>query len=369
MAKTQIILFIFIMSGLLLGCSNNDFEKGVIEPKDKSTETAPIEVAPIISDEVSSEQDSLPATKIRVPAEWEFHAATWIQWPGRYEAKMRPAFVEVIKVIQEYEQVQLLTSSEREKTEAIELLTKNGVSDQNITWHIVLTDSAWMRDNGPIYITDGINTWIQNWKFNAWGGNFGSEVSFQNDNRVPTFVGEYLNIKVEDHQEYVLEKGNLESNGAGVLVLGWDCQNDRNPGMTRKEHETILKEALGATQILWAYGHWKGEGTTGHIDATARFIDQNTLVVADYKAPIDCDGLATTAEDIGLNVVRYAGDLNWLVGNGFVLAMSEGSKYDQEAKSQLAEFFPGREVFLIDGDTLAAAGGGIHCITNDQPEF
>ena len=28
----------------------------------------------------------------RVPAEWEPHAATWMQWPGPWEAAMRPAF-------------------------------------------------------------------------------------------------------------------------------------------------------------------------------------------------------------------------------------------------------------------------------------
>jgi agmatine deiminase len=174
-------------------------------------------------------------------------------------------------------------------------------------------------------------------------------------------------MTVEDHQDYVLEKGNLESNGAGILVLGWDCQDDRNPGMTQIEHETILKEAFGATQILWAYGHWPGEGTTDHIDATARFIDANTLVVANHQSPIDFDGLAAAAEEIGFNVVRYQGDLNWLVGNGFILAMSEDSAYNEESRQQLELLFPGRDVYLIDGRTIAEAGGGIHCVTNDQP--
>ena len=128
-------------------------------------------------------------------------------------------------------------------------------------------------------------------------------------------------------------------------------------------------EALGVTEILWAYGHWPGEGTTGHIDGTARFINENTLVIADYKGPIDFDGLAADAEEIGLKVVRFDGDVNWLVGNGFVVAMGEGSEYDKVWKSQLEDMFPGREIFMIDGRPIAGAGGGIHCVTNDQPAF
>jgi len=308
-------------------------------------------------------------TGVRVPAEWETHAATWMQWPGRWETAMRPAFAEIIKVVQAYEPVHLLTSSEGEKAAAAQFLAERGVPADNITWHIVKVDNSWMRDNGPIYVTDGNEIWIQNWRFDAWGGNFGRDVGYRNDDRVPNYVGEFLGLAVEHRQDYVLEKGNIEVNGAGILVVGWDCQDDRNPGLNQAEHEAILMEALGVTEILWAYGHWPGEGTTGHIDGTARFINENTLVIADYKGPIDFDGLAADAEEIGLKVVRFDGDVNWLVGNGFVVAMGEGSEYDKVWKSQLEDMFPGREIFMIDGRPIAGAGGGIHCVTNDQPAF
>lgn len=310
---------------------------------------------------------SLNDNGIRVPAEWETHAATWMQWPGRWETSMRPAFAEIIKVVQAYEPVHLLTSTEAEKTAAEKFLADRGVPADNITWHIVPVDNSWMRDNGPIYVTDGSEIWIQNWKFDAWGGNFGGDVPYRNDNRIPAYVGDYLGLFVEDRQDYVLEKGNLEVNGAGILVVGWDCQDDRNPGMSQAEHEAILKEALGVTEILWAYGHWPGEGTTGHIDGTARFVNENTLAIADYRGPIDFDGLAADAKAIGLKVVRFDGDVNWLVGNGFVVAMGEGSDYDNVWKAQLEDMFPGRDIHMIDGRTIADAGGGIHCVTNDQP--
>lgn len=361
MKKTMVLILAVIINGVFVGCSNNNPETLTEEPNLKEFN--------LPADEIASNQDLDTVAGIRVPAEWEPHAATWMQWPNRYEANMRLAFADIIAVIQNYEPVHLLIGSEAEKAEAMRFLSENGVNNSNITWHITPVDNSWMRDNGPIYVSNGSDIWIQNWKFDAWGGNFGSDVLYQNDNRVPNYVGEYLGMAVEDQQEYVLEKGNLEFNGAGILVLGWDCQDDRNPGLTQSEHEAILKKAFGVTQILWAYGHWPGEGTTGHIDATARFVNTNTLVIADYEAPIDFDGLTAAAEEIGLNVVRYSGDLNWLVGNGFVLAMDEGNANDKVFKSQLESLFPGRDVHLIDVSTIADAGGGIHCVTNDQPAF
>jgi agmatine deiminase len=297
----------------------------------------------------------------RVPAEWESHAATWMQWPGQWESVMRPAFADIINVIQDYEPVHLLTSSESEKTEAEAFLANHGVPKTNITWHIIPIDNAWMRDNGPVYVTNGDTMCVQNWKFDAWGGNFGGNIPYENDDMVPDHVAEYLGMTVEDHQDYILERGNLEFNGAGTLVLNWDCQNDRNPGMAEAEHEAILMGAFGLHQIIWAYGHDPGEGTTGHIDGTARFIDSNTIVIADFESQIEFDRLATDCEEAGLEVIRYDGDMNWLVGNGFIIAGIENEL------TQIASFFPGRDVQLVDISTIMNEGGGIHCVTNDQP--
>ena len=305
---------------------------------------------------------------LRVPAEWEPHVATWMQWPSQWESEMRPAFADIVNVVQGYEPVHLLTSTELEKAEAEQFLSERGVPNRNLTWHIIPVDNAWLRDNGPVYVTDGARLWIQNWRFDGWGGNFGKDVEYQNDNLIPNYIGEYLGITVEDYQDYVLEKGNLEFNGTGTLVLNWDCQNDRNPGMSQTEHEAILRDAFGVTQIIWAYGHDPRDGTTGHIDGTARFVDSHTLVVADYYGSTTERDLAVAAAEADLDIVRYPGDPNWLVGNRFVAAMAEGDNAtDAVLKAQLESLFPGRDVYMIDASEIAAAGGGIHCVTNDQP--
>ena len=301
----------------------------------------------------------------RVPAEWEPQAAVWMQWPGRYETALRPAFAEIIRSVQNHETVNLLAASETQRDAALTFLAKRGVSSRNIYWHVVPLDNAWMRDNGPVYLTDGETGWIQDWGFTAWDGSTGA--GYERDTRVPGHVGALLDLEVEDREDYVLERGNLEVNGAGVALLNWDCQDQRNPGLTREDHERILSEALGLTQIIWAYGHHPDDLTTGHIDGSARFINATTIAIADTGENTELR-LAEDLERVGFKVEWYPGDVNWLVGDGYVVAMSElDAEVDADLKQRLTGYFPGRTVYLVDAWSIAGSGGGIHCVTNDQP--
>jgi len=304
---------------------------------------------------------------LRIPAEWETHAATWMQWPGSWEAGMRPAFARIIATVQQYEPVHILTGSASEQSEAKRFLIDRGVSFESITWHVAPIDNAWMRDNGPVYVVDGGDLRILDWGFDAWGGNFGPEVGHRADDRIPTFVGSVLGLSVADLGSYVLERGNLESNGAGTLLLNWDCQQHRNPGLSQAQHEEVLRSALGARTILWAYGYDRVDLTTGHIDGIARFVAEDQVLVAEYPSQVEFDRFVADCAAAGLTVIRYPGDPNWLVGNGFVAAMSAGGAEDEPLRALLESAFPGRDVHMIDARSIAASGGGIHCVTSDQP--
>jgi len=132
----------------------------------------------------------------------------------------------------------------------------------------------------------------------------------------------------------------------------------------------ILREAFGLTQIIWAYGHWPGDRTTGHIDGYARFIDSATIVIADYGeyASKTERNLADACEEAGLEVIWFPGDPNWYVGNGFVLTGASGDDVkDTAAKALLESYYSDRDVYLIDVMVIWNSGGGIHCVTNDQP--
>jgi agmatine deiminase len=59
--------------------------------------------------------------------------------------------------------------------------------------------------------------------------------------------------------------------------------------------------------------------------------------------------------------------LNHYVANGAVIACRFDDPNDDEAAAVLAEAYPGRQVVTVDARPLFARGGGIHCITQNQP--
>lgn len=332
----------------------------------------------------------------RVPAEWEPQAAIWLQWPGPYEKAYETAFARMSTLIARYETLHILYGSSAIRDQARAAISRVGGNpdDRNIVWHSIANDSAWMRDNGPVYVVDGAEMRIQDWGFNAWGGRFGSLVPFRRDDHVPVKVGEYLNMPV-DAVDIVHERGDLEFNGADTVIVNWSTLGDerRNPGYTKARAEADLKRYFGVTRVVFVEGVTEGDLTNGHVDGFARFINPTTVVVADCTAASKCrpgdgrddaiyDTAATAIERAGLTVIRdpiegvatFGGEtfdtnyLNWIVGNGFVIVVGfDNPKTDAAAKSRVEAYFPGRDVHVVEMLRSWAAGGGAHCHTNDQP--
>ncbi len=332
----------------------------------------------------------------RVPAEWEPQEAIWLQWPGDFERVFQPAFAQMAAIISRYEKLNIVFDSESDRSQARSAIKGAGASpdQENIHWLQIPNDSAWMRDNGPVYVVEDGELRIQNWEFNAWGGAFGSHIPYDQDNRVPSLIGEQFDIPVEVI-DIVHERGNLEFNGVDTVLLNWSTIGDpaRNPGYTRAQAERDLKAHFGVARVVMVEGYAAGELTRGHIDGFARFINTDTVVVAQCTADSRCrpgdgdagslyDNAAATIAAAGFNVIRdpilgqveYRDKifntkyLNWLVGNGFVIAGGFGNEItDAAAKKRIEGYFPGRDVYVIEILESWYDGGGVHCHSNDQP--
>jgi len=331
----------------------------------------------------------------RVPAEFEPQEAIWLQWPGRFEKDYEPAYAEISNVIVQYETLHILYDTSRVRDEARAAITSAGGDPDhvNIVWHAISNENAWMRDNGPVYVVQDGQMRIQDWEFDAWGGAFGN-IPYANDNAVPVEVGSVLGMPV-DHVNIVHERGNLEFNGVDTVVLNWNVignPNRSNGYANKAEAEVDLKNWFGVTKVIWADGPITGDDTGGHIDGIARFIDANRVVVGNCTVNGHCqpgdsddqvyDGVAADLAAAGFEVIRMDFDaavtyrgftfdtdyMNWGVGNGWVILVGFNNlATDNAAKAQLEQWFPGRDVYVIEMLDSWIAGGGVHCHTNDQP--
>ncbi len=352
--------------------------------------------ASIASDSGSSMSKTGKCTRIRIPAEWEPHEATWMQWPGKYEKAYRQEFAAIIGALQEYEPVVIVYGYRELKQNAIDVLTRKGIPLTNIRFEKISNDNAWMRDNGPVYAVGCGVRWIQDWKFNAWGEMKWGGVSlpYRQDNLIPRNVASRLGLSADIIDDYILERGNLEFNGIDTVIVNWDCQKKRQKDWTKSRTEELFKQKFGVAKVVWAPASLPDEFTGGHIDGMARFINANTVVVPEYVDQSHpgakvYEEAAAAIQKAGLKVVRMdmpgyfyfdpkvAGDtgmqleanyVNWLVGNGVVIATGFGiPEWDNAAKAVIEGFFPDRVVRMIATPTIWYYGGGVHCVTNDQP--
>ena len=336
------------------------------------------------------------ATERRVPAEWEPQEAIWLQWPGEWEKTYERAFAAFSCIIIQYEKLHVLYQSPQVLHQARAALLSAGCNPDHdlITWHDIPNDSAWMRDNGPVFVEEAGEMRVQNWQFDAWGGRFGDDVPYELDNLVPQRVATYLDM-AHDDVNIVHERGNLEFNGVDSVILNWSTLGDaqRNPEYTQAQAEADLKHWFGVSQVVFVEGVPEGDSTNGHIDGIARFIATDTVVVVQCTATSVCkpgdgktgdllDRAAQVISDAGFRVIREPMDgiaevdgqqfdtnyMNWLVGNGFVITTGYGDeRLDSEAKVRLQNYFPGRDVYVLPMLESWAGGGGVHCHTNDQP--
>ena len=324
----------------------------------------------------------------RVPAEWEKHDSTWMQWPKGEEISNRANFAGIIGALQSFEQVNLVVESSRAQSDATNFLRQRGVPLGNIVFHVMPYDWSWMRDNGAIWVeqTDenGKRSMVvQDWAFDGWGGDGGPS---RKDDAVPPRVAAIEKVAVES-VSVVIEKGTLEFNGKDTVITSWTVLHDRNPTMSKSQLETLLKDKFGVTNVVWLEGAQQGDITDGHVDGIARFVNERTVAVVRYLDQSDSDAAlfekaATTIRSAGLNVVRLdmpgyvrykrewlpANYANYLVANGVVVASSYGNaQYDARAKAQLQQLFPDRKIIMTDTRELWLNGGAVHCVTNDQP--
>jgi len=252
-------------------------------------------------------------------------------------------------------------------------------------------DDAWMRDTGPTFVLDGAGTLgAVDWVFNGWGAQ--TWASWEHDAQLAAEVIQRSGARGFT-SSLVNEGGGIHVDGEGTVLLTETVQLDphRNPDATRASVETELAEMIGSDRAIWLprglAADYDEMGTRGHVDLLAAFVRPGVVVAHRQPDPASPDHEvseenAAILAAAGLDVVRLTappmsaspgrpGDwsyVNFYVGNRFVLVGTVGDEtHDDAACRTLATLFPGRTIERIDARPMFECGGGIHCITQQQP--
>ena len=70
--------------------------------------------------------------------------------------------------------------------------------------------------------------------------------------------------------------------------------------------------------------------------------------------------------DAGVFCASYT---NFYIANGAIIMPAYGIAADQVAANVLGQAFPDREIVPVRINHLAHGGGGVHCITQQQPAW
>ena len=366
-------------------------------------------------------------------AEWEPQRMVQLTWPHK-DTDWAPILPEITAVYEEM-------AREITKREPLLVVAPEGTPNlpSSISHHPASiihlpTNDTWARDHGFITVEETLTHHpsslthqpsalspqpsalrLLDFKFNGWGEKF--EAKLDNEINKHLYDQGMVHGNYEDHLDFVLEGGSIESDGKGTIFTTTCClmAPHRNQPLSQAEIEARLKEYLGAERVVWLnHGSLIGDDTDGHIDTLARICPNDTIVYtggdADhpdltlmeeelkalrtmdgkpyrllklplprpiYDSPVaegtEADGSVVNGSVVNGSVVNdaivdsdrlpatYA---NYLIINGAVLVPTYAQPdLDAEAMRIIGEAFPDREIIGIDCRAVIKQHGSLHCCT------
>jgi agmatine deiminase len=335
----------------------------------------------------------------RMPAEWTAHSRTWMEFPPVNESfgdggdgaleRYRRVWASVANTIAEFEPVSMVCN-------VGDLEVARSMVADSIELHETHIDDAWARDSGPTFLVhpDG-RLGATHWTFNAWGDAGFSR--WDDEQHVGAFIAGLAGAELFS-SSMVNEGGGIHVDGEGTVMVTETVQLDpgRNPTWNAEQVETELRSYLDVERVLWLprglTKDYDRFGTRGHVDIIAAFPKPGTVLVhvqtdrdhpdvAVSQANLEVLRRSTDAQGRPLEIVEvpapqtthHDGELvdwsyiNHYVCNGAVILCSFDDPNDAVVAGIMADAYPGREIVLHDARPIFECGGGIHCITQQQP--
>ncbi|HEY7627400.1 MAG TPA: agmatine deiminase family protein [Ilumatobacteraceae bacterium] len=334
-----------------------------------------------------------------MPPEWAAHERTWMEFPPANEtfgedadaelAEARRAWSAVVNAIARFEPVSLICN-------VGDAAAARALVDPAVSIHETAINESWFRDSGPTFVTHPSGRLgAVHWRFNGWGQQDFCE--WNDEQHTGAFAAALAGAELFT-STMVNEGGGIHVDGDGTVLVTRTVQLDpgRNPDWDEAAVEAELIAQLGVAKVLWMprgltkdYARF---GTRGHIDMIAAFVRPGVVVahaqpdtahpdhdvcrenIAILRSMTDARGRQLEVVELAAPTVTHTetGIVDWsyvnhYVCNGAVILCAFGDPRDAEAATTLSRLYPGRDVVLVDAREIFDGGGGIHCITQQQP--
>jgi agmatine deiminase len=173
----------------------------------------------------------------------------------------------------------------------------------------------------------------------------------------------------------ILDGGNIVRSRNKVIIT--ERVFIDNPNYERRKLIYELYELLEVEKIFFIPQQPKD--FTGHADGMVRFLDEDTILVNDYKNENQdfYRAFENAIHNIGLNrfIIPYNVDnnknsyqangvyINYLQMENLIILPTFGIKEDDKANTQFDQIFAGKKVVTLESNEIANEGGILNCIT------
>lgn len=336
----------------------------------------------------------------RMPHEGVVHERTWMAFPragitlgdgAAWQETAYRAWSDVALAVAQFEPVTMIVDPSESARARNMLGSAVEIVDAPL-------DEFWMRDIGPTFVIDDEHPGALggvDWIFNGWGAPEWAQ--WHASAEIARIVVELAGA-VRVPSLLVNEGGGIHVDGAGTVLLTETVQLDprRNPYADKARVEAEMARTLGAERAIWLprglTRDYDDFGTRGHVDIVAAFAGPGRVLLHRQTDPqhpdhvvtrelrdllgaqmdaacrpleiIDVPAPATLRDDEGFVDWSY---LNHLVVNDGVIACGFGEPAADARAREILEGAYGRRVVTVDARPIFARGGGVHCITQQQP--
>lgn len=225
--------------------------------------------------------------KFSFPPEWEPHEAVWTDFASEWTAvPNQQAKLEIIASLSRYVKTKVVYDNDSLREVALKGLSELPAEMANITFIKTSSPMNWIRDPGPIFVSDGKQLKVIDFKWSCYGRAYNCEDDFRGEVNDELSLGMQLQT---DTMGIYLEGGGIEVSNNTIMAYR-TMADQRNPDRSLEEVEKVLLDAFGKEQMIWLdefplidkpyhkVANFFGLGANGHIDVTTRFLNDSTIL-------------------------------------------------------------------------------------------